>query len=151
MARAKRTGPRLTPGKAKNLLGVAKVIGPVVIPVVLPIAVRAAGIARETFDRYRARQLGVEVDQLPAFTGRGARLHARIAGLSAAVEDLRARNGSSEVTAFADASATRLSQLTAAVRAAERMPSPRRRAANRAVAADLDRLEAEVLHRLGVD
>jgi hypothetical protein len=40
--------------------------------------------------------------------------------------------------------------LATAVRAAERMPSARRRPAHRAVAADLDQLEADLLRHLGV-
>ena len=45
---------------------------------------------------------------------------------------------------------TRWPQLAAAVRAAERMPSARRKAAHKAVAAELDRIERELLRRLGV-
>src|SRR5436190_1117870 len=61
---------RFTPKKAKNAVAVAKVLGPAVIPVVAPYAVRAAGAAREMYDRYQARKLGVAVDQLGSYTGR---------------------------------------------------------------------------------
>ena len=79
---------RFTPKKAKNAVAVAKVLGPAVIPVVAPFAVRAAGAARELYDRYQARKLGVAVDQLGSYTGRGAALHARIAGLAEGCRDL---------------------------------------------------------------
>ena len=44
----------------------------------------------------------------------------------------------------------RLAQLLAAVRASERMPAPRRKAAHRAISTDLDAMEADLLKRLGV-
>ena len=45
---------------------------------------------------------------------------------------------------------TRLAQLLAAVRASERMPTARRKAAHRAVGTDLDVLEQDLLKRLNV-
>ncbi|HKN51196.1 MAG TPA: DUF6474 family protein, partial [Amycolatopsis sp.] len=51
---------------------------------------------------------------------------------------------------FAKNSLATLEQLSASVRAAERMPSVRRKAAHRAVAGELERLEGQLLHRLGV-
>src|SRR3954469_6593088 len=79
---------RFTPKRAKNAIAVAKVLGPAMIPVVAPYAVRAAGVAREAYDRYQARKLGVSVDKLGDYTGRGAALHARIAGLADGCRDL---------------------------------------------------------------
>ncbi|GAA4550284.1 DUF6474 family protein [Amycolatopsis samaneae] len=142
---------RITPKKAKNAIAVAKVIGPAVIPVVAPYAVRAAGAARELYDRYQARKLGVPVDQLGEYTGRGAALHVRIAGLAQGLAELRKSSKASEADlAFAtDAQAT-LEQLSATVRAAERMPTVRRKPAHRAIAGELDRLEGQLLHRLGL-
>lgn len=137
--------PRITPGKAKNVIAVAKVIGPAVLPVITPYLTRTAGTVRDRWDRLRARRLGVGIDDLAKYTGRGGVLHARIAGAADSLAELRAKDGS-----FADTTETRLRQLTAAVRAAERMPTPRRRAAHRAVSAELDRVEQEILRRLGV-
>ncbi|RZQ62158.1 DUF6474 family protein [Amycolatopsis suaedae] len=140
-----------TPKKARNALAVAKVVGPAVIPVVAPYAVRAAGAARDAYDRYQARKLGVAVDQLGEFTGRGAGLHARIAGLAEGTAELRdSERATDEDRKFADKTGATLRQLAAAVRAAERMPSTRRRAAHRAVAGELDHLEGQLLHRLGI-
>lgn len=140
-----------TPKKARNAVSVAKVIVPAVAPVLLPVAVRAAGAAREAYDRYQARRLGVPVERLPEFTGRGARLLARVAGVSEAAADLRdaPRAGNEDIRFAHDAQQT-LEQLTTAVRAAERMPASRRKAAHQAVAAELERLEAQILQRLGV-
>ncbi|SFW52343.1 DUF6474 family protein [Amycolatopsis australiensis] len=142
---------RFTPKKAKNAVAVAKVLGPAVIPVVAPYAVRAAGAARELYDRYQARKLGVAVDQLAAYTGRGAALHARIAGLAEGCRDLeKAAKATAADKSFAQESLGTLEQLAATVRAAERMPSARRKSAHRAVAGELERLEGQLLHRLGI-
>ena len=142
---------RVTPKKAKNAVAVAKVLGPAVLPVVAPYAVRAAGAARELYDRYQARKLGVAIDQLGEYTGRGAALHARIAGLVQGLAELRKSSKASAAdTKFADETQGTLEQLSATVRAAERMPAARRKAAHRAVAGELDRLEEQLLHRLGV-
>lgn len=141
----------LTPKRARNAVSVAKIVVPAVAPVLAPVAVRAAGAAREAYDRYQARKLGVPVARLPEFTGRGAGLLARIAGVSDAVAELRkSERASEDDKKFAvDAHAT-LEQLSAAVRAAERMPASRRKAAHHAVAAELERLEGQILTRLGV-
>jgi uncharacterized protein DUF6474 len=153
MALRKHAGdePRITPKKAKNALAVVKIIGPAVIPLVAPYVVRALGEARDRYDRVRANRLGVPVEELARFSGRGGALHARITGAAAAVAELRERT---EVTAddrsFADRSETTLRQLAAAVRAAERMPTARRKAAHRAASVELDQLEERLLQRLGV-
>ncbi|XVV03901.1 DUF6474 family protein [Actinosynnema sp. CA-248983] len=143
MARERSKG--LTPGRAKNLVGVAKVVAPALIPVMAPIAARAAALLSDRYDHYRAGRLGVPVDQLTRYSGRGARLHARIAGFAEALDQLKATD-----RPFVEATETRLAQLLAAVRASERMPAPRRKAAHRAVGTDLDAMEAELLKRLGV-
>jgi uncharacterized protein DUF6474 len=143
--------PRLTPKKARNALAVAKVVGPAVLPIVAPFVLRALGDVRDRYDRRRAGRLGVPVEELARFSGRGGALHARISGAAEALDELRARP---EVTAddraFADRGETTLRQLAAAVRAAERMPTQRRKAAHRAASLELDQLEERLLHRLGV-
>ncbi|QRP45943.1 DUF6474 family protein [Amycolatopsis sp. FDAARGOS 1241] len=142
---------RITPKKAKNAIAVAKVIGPAVLPIVAPYAVRAAGAAREAYDRYQARKLGVAVDQLGEFTGRGAALHARIAGLVQGLNELKKSGKATDADQkFAADTQGTLEQLSATVRAAERMPATRRKAAHRAVSSELDSLEEQLLHRLGV-
>ncbi|MFF0144536.1 hypothetical protein ATK36_3288 [Amycolatopsis sulphurea] len=142
---------RITPKKAKNAVAVAKVLGPAVLPVVAPYAVRAAGAARELYDRYQARKMGVAVDQLGEYTGRGAALHARIAGLVQGLGELRKSAKATDADRkFTEETQSTLEQLSATVRAAERMPAARRKAAHRAVNGELERLEDQLLHRLGV-
>lgn len=148
---AKAGGSKFTPKKARNAIGIAKVVAPAVIPILAPYAVRAAGAAREAWDRRQARRIGVGVDQLGEFTGRGAALHARIAGLSDGLADLRkSARASAEDVKFVERGRPTLEQLAATVRAAERMPAARRKAAHRAVAGELDLLESQLLLRLGV-
>ena len=62
MARKKKTLTNFTPSRAKHLISLAKVIGPAVVPVVAPYALKAAGVARNSYEHLRARQLGVDVD-----------------------------------------------------------------------------------------
>ena len=52
--------------------------------------------------------------------------------------------------AFVAATRPRLADLSVAVRAAEQMPSSRRRAAYRAIGGELDRIETDLLTHLGV-
>lgn len=141
--------PRLTPGKARNLVGVARIVLPAVVPVVSPYLLKAAGTAREQLDRMRARRMGIDVGDLAKFSGKGGALHARIVGASDALAEL-AQKDDAATREFTDRGRDTLTTLAAAVRAAERMPASRRRAAHQAVAAELDRIESELLRRLGV-
>lgn len=141
--------PRITPKKASNAISVGKVVLPAVLPVVMPYAVRAANAAREAYDRRKARKLGVSVDSLAEYGGHGAALHARIAGLSDSLAELRSSSDGVKAR-FAEETGPTLQQLSTAVRAAERMPVARRKQAHRAVAVELDGLEARLLQHLGV-
>lgn len=144
---AKPVKPKLTPGNAKRLIGVAKVVG----PVLLPFAISAAGYLRHRWEVARAHRLGVPVDDLPEFTGKGAALHARLVRLGDAMRELTLRHpDNQEAARFAERSTQRLADLAAAVRAAEQMPAPRRKAAHGAVATELDTMESTLLTHLGV-
>lgn len=132
---------RITPGSAKNAIAVAKVVAPAVIPVVTPYLIKATGVLRERWDRHKARRLGIAVGDLAQYTGHGGALHARISGVATALDDLPQPDPDTE---------TRLRQLAAAVRAAERMPASRRRAAHRAIDTELDAIEQRLLRQLGV-
>lgn len=152
-------GP-MTGAKVKRYIGIARIV----VPVVIPVIYQAVGAARARWDDHRAHQLGVAPDELADFTGRGAALYARIHNLALSARDLRAKhaggatgrtNGSAdpkaaEVRTFVDDAEGRLSDLEAAVRAAEQMPAPRRRSAHVAVAAELDRIETRMLVLWGV-
>jgi hypothetical protein len=142
--------PRLTPGKARNLVGVARIVLPAVVPVLSPYLLKAAGTAREQLDRLRARRMGIDVGDLAKFSGRGGALHARILGAADSLAELAEQKDDAATREFTERGRDTLSTLAAAVRAAERMPSARRRAAHQAVGTELDRIESELLRRLGV-
>ncbi|WP_375791872.1 DUF6474 family protein [Actinoalloteichus hymeniacidonis] len=150
MARRKKS-ETVSTGRGKRLVGLAKTLVPLAAPVLLPYAATAAASARESIDRYRARRLGVPVERLAEFTGRGAALHARIVGIQESLGSLGERADASGGDArFASGIEPRLRQLLAAVRAAERMPSVRRRAAHRAIDAELAPVEDELLRRFNL-
>jgi hypothetical protein len=135
----------LTAAKAKRLIGV----GTAIAPLLAPYAMAAAGAARARWDAHRAARMGVEPDRLSSFAGRGGALHAR---LSRVAETLSALDGrAAAADRFAAEVRPRLTDLAVAVRAAERMPAPRRRTALRAVGVELDRIEVDLLAHLGLD
>ena len=55
-----------------------------------------------------------------------------------------------ETKQFVSAVTERLSDLSAAVTAAENMPTPRRRAAHAAISSQLEGIEADLMARLGL-
>lgn len=131
---------------ARSYLLVARVVA----PVLAPFAYRAAASLRGRLDATRARRIGVAVEQLGEFSGHGAALSARIAGLEPALAEMTRTQVNADSAAFRESTVARLAELSTAVHASERMPTPRRKAAHRAIGDDLDRIDAEVLHRLGV-
>lgn len=156
-AKAQKKGEhgRITPGNTKKVIGILRIAG----PVIAPFAAKAAFTARDGYDRMQARRIGVPVEDLGRFSGRGAALHARIAGVADTLHKLPAKadghdgNGDSatrqvSVEQFTEHAQQRLDQLTNAVRAAERMPGSRRRAAHRAIAGELNRIEDDLMRRL---
>ena len=136
----------------KRYIGIARVV----VPVLMPLIYQAAGTARARWDEQRARRFGVAPDELADFSGRGAGLYARIHNVALSVRELHNRrtapsDESTDVRTFAADTENRLGDLEAAVRAAEQMPSFRRRRAHEAAAAELDRIEASVLGRWGLE
>jgi hypothetical protein len=139
----------LTPARAKRLIGVGKAVAPLLAPYALALA----GVARSRWDEYRAARLGVEPGQLSAYSGPGGALHARLSRVAEALDRLdpgAAAPTSDAARRFVLGTRPRLEDLAVAVRAAEQMPGPRRRTAYRSIGAELDRIEVELLTRLGV-
>jgi hypothetical protein len=79
-------------------------------------------------------------------------LHARLSRLAEALDELdHGRNGSTSVAReFTADTRLRLADLAVAVRAAEQMPTARRRTAYKAIGGELDRLEEALLRHLGI-
>ncbi|WP_345607042.1 DUF6474 family protein [Pseudonocardia adelaidensis] len=139
----------LTAARAKRMIGVGKAVA----PLLAPYALAAATVARDRWDAYRAARLGVEPGQLAAYAGPGGALHARLSRMAEALDRLESgaeAHGSDAARRFAADTRPRLADLAVAVRAAEQMPTQRRRTAYRSVGAELDRLEVALLTHLGV-
>lgn len=137
----------LTPAHTKRLIAVGKAVA----PLLAPYAIAAGAVARDRWDAHRARQLGVSADQLGRYSGRGGALHARISRAGEALTELEnSPDATPAATSFVRETRPRLADLAVAVRAAEQMPSARRRTAFRAVAGELDRTEDQLLDLLGI-
>ncbi|MGW5386780.1 DUF6474 family protein [Nocardia sp. NPDC003963] len=137
-----------SPGQIKKYIGVARVL----VPVLAPLAYRGATYLRGQLDARRARQLGVGVNQLGDYAGHGGRLQARIGNTEAALDKIAdGKSGKDKDTQqFVADARNRLDALTAAVRTADQMPAGRRRSVYTSITAELSRIEADVLARLGV-
>ncbi|MFI1915869.1 DUF6474 family protein [Nocardia sp. NPDC020380] len=131
----------------RKYLGVARLL----LPVLAPLAYRGATLLRGQLDTRRAQQLGVGLDQLGEFSGPGAKLQARLAGIESTLNDLERKNSDVETKKFTAATRDRLDSLAAAIRTAAQMPVPRRRAVHASISNELSGIEADVLARLGVN
>jgi hypothetical protein len=145
--KAAREGKLLSPTRIRRVLTVSRLLAPILTPVIY----RLAMAARAIIDQRRADQLGVPLAQIGRFSGHGAQLSARIAGAEKSlriVQDKKPKDA--ETKQFVSAITERLSDLSAAVTAAENMPASRRRAAHAAISTQLDGIEADVMARLGL-
>ncbi len=145
--KAAREGKLLSPTRIRRVLTVSRLLAPILTPMIY----RLAMAARAIIDQRRADQLGIPLAQIGQFSGHGAQLSARIAGAEKSlrmVQDKKPKDA--ETKQFVSAIAERLSDLSAAVTAAENMPAARRRAAHAAISTQLDGIEADVMARLGL-
>jgi hypothetical protein len=130
------------PKTLRRLLLAAKVVG----PVVAASAMKTSTGVRGVLDDRRARQLGVPIEDVAAYKGPTGTVQARITGLTKAIDELRARRGTDQTVArFTGTTTARLAELSAASTATLSMPSSTRKAALRAISADLDQLDAELM------
>ncbi|MEY8013670.1 DUF6474 family protein [Mycobacterium servetii] len=145
--KAAREGKLLSPTRIRRALTVSRLLAPVLTPVLY----RAAVAARAVIDQRRADQLGIPLAQIGQFSGRGAQLSARVAGSEKSLRLLQEKKPKdAETKQFVAAMTERLTDLSAAVLAAENMPAARRRAAHAAISSQLDGIEADVMARLGL-
>ncbi|KUI31419.1 DUF6474 family protein [Mycobacterium sp. GA-2829] len=145
--KAAKEGKLFAPGRIRRVLTVARLLAPVAVPLVYRASIAARGYA----DERRADRLGVPLSQLGQFSGHGAELSARIAGAEQSVRLVAQKKPKdAETKQFVAAITERLSDLSAAVTAAENMPTTRRRAAHAAIAEQLDGIDADLMARLGV-
>ncbi len=145
--KAAREGKLLSPTRIRRTLTVSRLLAPVLTPVIY----RAAMAARALIDQRRADQLGIPLAQIGQFSGHGARLSARVAGSEQSLRSVQEKKPKdAETRQFASAVTDRLTDLSAAITAAEHMPAARRRAAHSAISSQLDGIEADLMARLGL-
>jgi hypothetical protein len=145
--KAVREGKLLSPTRIRRLLTVSRLLAPIVVPLVYRVAIAARGL----IDQRRADQLGVPLAQIGQFSGHGGRLSARVAGAEQSLRTVQDKNPKdAETKQFVTAISERLTDLSAAITAAENMPGPRRRAAHAAIARQLAEVDADLMARLGL-
>jgi Family of unknown function (DUF6474) len=145
--KAAREGKLFSPTRIRRVLTVTRLLAPIAVP----LFYRAAIAARGFLDERRADRLGVPLSQLGQFSGHGAALSARIAGAEQSLRLVAEKKPKdAETKQFVVAITERLRDLSAAVAAAENMPTSRRRAAHAAIAQQLDGIDADLMARLGV-
>ena len=145
--KAVREGKLLSPTRIRRALTVSRLLAPIVVP----LAYRAAMAARGFLDQRRADRLGVPLSQLGQFSGHGAQLSARIAGAEQTLRLVAEKKPKdAETKQFVAAMTDRLTDLSAAVTAAENMPTANRRTAHNAICQQLDGIDADLMARLGV-
>jgi hypothetical protein len=145
--KAAREGKLFSPTRIRRVLTVTRLLAPIVVPLVYRAAISARGFV----DERRADRLGVPLSQIGQFSGYGAELSARIAGAERSLRQVADKKPKdAETKQFVAAMTERLSDLSAAVTAAESMPVSPRRSAHAAVAQQLDGIEADLMARLGL-
>jgi hypothetical protein len=145
--KAAREGKLLSPTRIRRVLTVSRLLAPILTPLIY----RAAMAARALIDQRRADRLGIPLPQIGRFSGHGAQLSARISGAEKSlllVQEKKPKDA--ETKQFVSAISERLTDLSAAVAAAENMPAARRRAAHSAISSQLDGIEADLMARLGL-
>jgi Family of unknown function (DUF6474) len=145
--KAAREGKLLSPTRIRRLLTVSRLLAPILTPLIY----RAAMAARALIDQRRADRLGIPLAQIGQFSGQGAELSARIAGSEKSLRMVQEKKPKdAETKQFVAAIGERLTDLSAAVTAAENMPAARRRTAHGAISSQLDGIEADLMARLGL-
>src|SRR6516164_9262097 len=145
--KAAREGKLLSPTRIRRVLTVSRLLAPILAPVIY----RGAMAARAVIDQRRADQLGIPLAQIGQFSGQGAQLSARMAGSEKSLRMvLEKKPKDAETKQFVAAITERLTDLSAAITAAENMPAARRRAAHGAISSQLDGIEADLMARLGL-
>lgn len=145
--KATQEGKLFSPTRIRRILTVSRLLAPIVVPVGYRVAIAVRGLV----DQRRADQLGVPLAQIGQFSGHGGRLSARIAGAEQSLRTVQENKPKdAETTQFVTAISGRLTDLSAAVTAAENMPATRRRAAHAAISRQLDEIDADLMARLGL-
>ncbi|BBX47057.1 DUF6474 family protein [Mycobacterium cookii] len=142
-----REGKLLSPARIRRLLTVSRLLAPIVVPVAYRVSIAARGL----IDQRRADRLGVPLAQIGRFSGHGGRLSARVAGAEQSLRTVQENKPKDpETKQFVTEMSARLTDLAAAITAAENMPATRRRGAHAAISSQLDEIDADLMARLGL-
>lgn len=125
----------LTKKKAKQFLGGARVLA----PVVLPLIYKGLTSYQQGKLNSRAAGMGLSSQDLARHSGRGAELKARVEALRANID-----NEGELPTGFSNDARVRLDNLDQAVRNAEHASPEQRRLAHNSIEQDLTDLAAEI-------
>ncbi|MBB1024876.1 MULTISPECIES: DUF6474 family protein [unclassified Dietzia] len=139
-------GTKLGKEDVQRWLSLAKVATPVLLPMVYKLVSNAQG----STDRSAAGAVDLKAAGIDA-TGPGAALGARIVRLEQTLDQLEVdRRGDRQVEDFLASTRSRLKDLRTAVETAETTPTAQRREVHSAISGELDRVNKDVLARLGV-
>ncbi|UQX11086.1 DUF6474 family protein [Candidatus Mycobacterium methanotrophicum] len=145
--KAAQDGKLFSPTRIRRMLTVSRLLAPIVVPLAYRLAIAVRGL----IDQRRADALGVPLAQIGQFSGHGGRLSARVAGAEQSLRSVQENKPKgAETKQFAAAISERLTDLSAAITAAENMPATRRRAAHAAISRQLDEIDADLMARLGL-
>ncbi|SDL98742.1 hypothetical protein SAMN04488535_1478 [Corynebacterium mycetoides] len=128
----------LTQKKAKNYVGAARVL----IPVLLPLAYKAMTSYQQRRIESRASSLGLSSQDLSRYSGRGAELRARIDALRGRTDKLH--DDSALSSSFIKDVEVRLDELEQAVRNAERLNPEQQRLAHMSIEKELNDVTGEI-------
>ena len=139
-------GTKLNKDDVQRWLNMAKVATPVLLPLVYKVLSNAQGSDKT------AESGGVDLKAAGInATGPGAALGVRIVRLEQTLGQLEtSRGGEREIKDFVASTRTRLTDLRTAVETAETTPTAQRREIHSAISSELDRVNKDVLARLGV-
>ena len=128
----------LTQKKAKNYVGAARVL----IPVLLPLAYKAMTSYQQRRIESRASSLGLSSQDLSRYSGRGAELRTRIDALRGRTDKLH--DDSALSSSFIKDVEVRLDELEQAVRNAERLNPEQQRLAHMSIEKELNDVTGEI-------
>lgn len=112
-------------------------------PLLLPLIYRGITAAQREVEKKRAQKAGVSSEQLASFSGHGAPLKARTAGIRNSLKDAQLPAG------FKRDVKERLNELDSAIDNAEYMTDQQRQRAHRSISGEIDSLNDEIQAKLG--
>lgn len=111
-------------------------------PLLLPLVYRGIVAAQGQIETKRAKKAGLTTDQMAAFSGHGASLKARTAGIRNTLKDSDLPAG------FKRDVKERLNEVDSSIDNAEYMTDQQRRRVHKSINAEIDTITAEIQQRL---